>query len=96
MEWEFLSDCAFPEHCLLEAHYKCYKRIGYDLNVMRQSACLVSNPIMVENYAAFFNFTPVGRASSKKCYVCITYYCQLLFTNYREYRCQAIPRTGAS
>ena len=29
--------------------------IGYDLNVMRQSACLVFNPIMVDNYAAFFN-----------------------------------------
>ena len=37
-----------------------YRRIGYDLNVMRQSACLVFNPIMVDNYAAFFNCTPVG------------------------------------
>ena len=41
----------------------CYRRIGYNLNVMRQSACLVFNPIMVDNYAAFFNCTPVGRAS---------------------------------
>ena len=32
-----------------------YRRIGYNLNVMRQSACLVFNPIMVDNYAAFFN-----------------------------------------
>ena len=40
-----------------------YRRIGYNLNVMRQSACLVFNPIMVDNYAAFFNCTPVGRAS---------------------------------
>ena len=30
---------------------------------MRQSACLVFNPFMVDNYAAFFNCTPVGRAS---------------------------------
>ena len=30
---------------------------------MRQSACLVFNPIMVDNYAAFLNCTPVGRAS---------------------------------
>ena len=37
--------------------------IGYNLNVMRQSACLVFNPITVDNYAAFFNCTPVGRAS---------------------------------
>ena len=40
-----------------------YRRIGYNLNVMRQSACLVFYPIMVDNYAAFFNCTPVGRAS---------------------------------
>ena len=39
-----------------------YRRIGYNLNVMRQSACLVFNPIMVDNYAAFFNCTPVDRA----------------------------------
>ena len=36
-----------------------YKRIGYNLNVMRQSACLVINPIMVYGYAAVFNCTPV-------------------------------------
>ena len=40
-----------------------YRRIGYNLNVMRQSACLVFNPIMVDKYAAFFNCTPVDRAS---------------------------------
>ena len=31
------------------------RRIGYNLNVMRQSACLVFNPIMVD--AAFLNCT---------------------------------------
>ena len=41
----------------------CYRRIGYNLNVMRQSACLVFNPILVDNYAVFFNCTPVVRAS---------------------------------
>ena len=40
-----------------------YRRIGYNLNVMRQSSCLVLNPITVDNYAGFFNCTPVGRAS---------------------------------
>ena len=40
-----------------------HKRIGYDLNVMRQSACLVISPITVDNFAAFFNCTPVDRAS---------------------------------
>ena len=40
-----------------------YKRIGYNLNVMRQSACLVINPITINGYAAIFNCTPVDRAS---------------------------------
>ena len=40
-----------------------YKRIGYNLNVMRQSECLVINPITVDGYAALFNCTPVDRAS---------------------------------
>ena len=40
-----------------------YKRIGYNLNVMRQSACLVISPITVDVYATFFNCTPVDRAS---------------------------------
>ena len=41
-----------------------YKRIGYNLNVMRQSACLVINPIKVDGtYAARFNCTPVEWAS---------------------------------
>ena len=33
------------------------------INIMRQSACLVVNPITVNNFASFFNCTPVGRAS---------------------------------
>ena len=40
-----------------------HKRNGYDLNFMRQSACLVINPIIVDNFAALFNCTPVDRAS---------------------------------
>ena len=40
-----------------------YKRIGYNINIMRQSACLVFNPIMVNNFASLFNLSPVGRAS---------------------------------
>ena len=40
-----------------------HKRIGYDLNVMRQSACLVINPFMINNFAALFNFTPVDRTT---------------------------------
>ena len=40
-----------------------YKRIGYNINIMRQSACLVLNPITVNNFASLFNCTPVGRGS---------------------------------
>ena len=38
------------------------KPIGYNLNVMRQPVCLAINPITVDNFAAFFNCTPVNRA----------------------------------
>ena len=41
-----------------------YRRLDYNLNVMRKSACIVFNPIMVDKYAAFFNCTPVCRASA--------------------------------
>ena len=37
-----------------------YKRISYNLNVMRQSACLVMNPITVDVYAALFDCTSVS------------------------------------
>ena len=40
-----------------------HKGIGYDINVMQQSACLVVNPITVDKFAALFNCTPVDRAS---------------------------------
>ena len=40
-----------------------YKPIGYNLNVMRQSACLVINTITVDGYAVLFNCTPLDRAS---------------------------------
>ena len=40
-----------------------YKCIVYNINIMRQSACLVFNPITVNNFASLFNCAPVGRAS---------------------------------
>ena len=40
-----------------------YKLIGYNLNAMRQSACVVINPIAFDSFAALFNCTPVDRAS---------------------------------
>ena len=40
-----------------------YKKIGYNINVMRQTACLVVNPIKVNSFAYLFNCTTVGRTS---------------------------------
>ena len=40
-----------------------HKRIGYNLNVMRQSACLVIYPFTVGIFAALFICTPVDRMS---------------------------------
>ena len=40
-----------------------YKKIGYNIDVLRQTACLVVNPIKVNSFAYFFNCTTVGRAS---------------------------------
>ena len=42
---------------------KRYIRVGYNLDIMRQSACLVLNPIMVYGYGFLFNCTTVGQAS---------------------------------
>ena len=43
---------------------KLFKRAGYTLDIMRQTACLVFNPIMVEGYAAPFSCTVVIQASN--------------------------------
>ena len=40
-----------------------YKKIGYNINVLQQTACLVVNPITIGNFAFLFNCTPVGRTS---------------------------------
>ena len=40
-----------------------YKKIGYNIDVLRQTVCLVVGPITVGNFAFLFNCTPVGRTS---------------------------------
>ena len=40
-----------------------FKRAGYTLDIMQQTACLVFNPIMVEGYAALLSCTAVVQAS---------------------------------
>ena len=40
-----------------------YKKIGYNINVLQQTACLVVNTITVGNFAFLLNCTPVGQTS---------------------------------
>ena len=51
----------FPYH--FEKVIVRYKKIGYNTNVMRQTGCLVVNPIKVNSFAYLFNCTTVGRTS---------------------------------
>ena len=40
-----------------------YKKIGYNINVLQQTACLVVSPVTVGNFDFLFDCTPVGRNS---------------------------------
>ena len=42
---------------------KHYKRVGHNMDIMRQFACLVVNPITVYSYGFLFDSTMVGQAS---------------------------------
>ena len=57
---EFYSDLVFNFRKIIGKkyfpdHFKKvivrYKKIGYNIDVLRQTACLVVNPIMVNNFA---------------------------------------------
>ena len=61
-ELEFYGDLVYKSDQFRKIIIR-YKRIGYNINIMRQSACLVFNPITFNNFASLFNCTPVGRAS---------------------------------
>ena len=71
-EPEFYGDLVFKFRKIIgkndfPCHFKKiivrYKKIGYNVDVLRQTACLVVNPIKVNNFACLFNCTTVGRAS---------------------------------
>ena len=51
----------FPDH--FKKIIVRYKKIGYNIAVLRQTACLVVNLIKVNNFAYLFDCTTVGRAS---------------------------------
>ena len=40
-----------------------HKKIGYNINVLQQTACLMVNPVTVGNIGFLFNCTPVVRTS---------------------------------
>ena len=42
---------------------KLYKIVWYNMDSMRQSACLVVNPITVDSYGFLFKYTKLGQAS---------------------------------
>ena len=48
---------------LLKRIVNRFKRAGYSLGIMWQTACLDFNPIMVEGYVALFSCTAVVQAS---------------------------------
>ena len=48
---------------LLKRKVNRFKRAGHSLDIMRQTACLVFNQIIVECYAAVFSCTAVVQAS---------------------------------
>ena len=51
--------------CVSSKNNSTSKYIGYDSNDMRQSACLVINPITVDNFTALFNCTSVMDGASE-------------------------------
>ena len=51
----------FPYH--LKKIIVRYKKVGFNIDVLRQTACLVISPIKVNSYAYLFNCTTVGRTS---------------------------------
>ena len=43
-----------------------YKKIGYNIDVLRQTACFVVNPVKVNSFAYLFNCTVVGWTSQTR------------------------------
>ena len=71
-EFEFYGDLVYKFRKIIGKndfpyHFKKiivrYKKIGYNVDVLQQTACLVVNPIKVNSFAYLFNFTTVGWAS---------------------------------
>ena len=55
-----------------------YRKIGYTINVLRQTACLVDNQITVGNFAFLFNCMLAGQTSDS---VMVLTYCWISFAS---------------
>ena len=54
------------ESLLAKLIVRCSSRngkIGYNMDILRQTACMVVNPNMADNFASIFNWTTVSRSS---------------------------------
>ena len=40
-----------------------YIKICYNMDILRQTACMIANPVMVDNFAFLFNCTKMDRSS---------------------------------
>ena len=53
-----------PNFCdQFKKNIKRYKRVGTHMDIIRQSACLVMNPITTDSHGFLFNCTTVGQVS---------------------------------
>ena len=55
--YKFKKIIGDPDFSNLKRIVHRFERAGYSLDIMRQTACLVFNPIMVEGYVALFSCT---------------------------------------
>ena len=71
-EFEFYGDLVYKFRKIIGKndfpyHFKnvivSYRKIGHNIDVLRQSACLVINQLKVNSLAYLFNSTTVDRAS---------------------------------
>ena len=72
MSWSSIGECGNKLKKIVDSNnfsaqfikiISHYKKFGFNINVLQQTACLVVNPITVGNFAFLFNCTPVGRTS---------------------------------
>ena len=72
MSWSSIGECGNKLKKIVDSNnfsaqfikiISHYKKFGFNIDVLQQTACLVVNPITVGNFAFLFNCTPVGRHS---------------------------------